>query len=134
MHVPTDSSAAPQNIPPYSTFPIYQDIPDSTKIQEVQLTEDLLQHGEQQDEYQEAQAQAQPYEDYYGEENLDFNCLSFNKYHCPYNGFNHIILPNPTINLIPTRIIQKFTFLSSGKQVVLASVTSDWGQPMGGGH
>ena len=94
MFVPTDISAAPQNIPSYSTYPMYQNIPDSTKIQEVQLTEDLLQHGEQQDEYQEAQAQAQPYDDYYGEENLNFNCLSFNKYEYPYYGIDHHILPN----------------------------------------
>ena len=88
MLVPTDVSALPQNNPPYSTLPMYQNIPDSTEIQEVQLTEDLLHQGEQQDEYQEAQAQNQPYYDYYGEENLDFNCLSFNKYEYPYCGIN----------------------------------------------
>ena len=100
MLVPTDISAAPQNIPPYQPAPMYQDIPASTRIQEVQLTEDLLQQGEQQDEYQEAQAQAQHY-DYYGEETLDFNCLSFNKYQYPYNGINHNIL-----HVVPTRIQQ----------------------------
>ena len=120
MLIPTDISAAPQNIPPYTPSPMYQDIPASTRIQEVQLTEDLLQQGEQQDEYQEAQAQAQHYDDYYGEENLDFNCLSFSKHQYPYSCINHNILLNPTMNLIPTRTIQKFTFLSSGKQAVLA--------------
>ena len=124
MLVPTDMSAASQNMQPYPPSPMYQDIPAPTRIQEVQLTEDLLQQdpwqGVQQDECQEARAQARQYEDYNEEETLDFNCLSFNKYQYPYNGINQYILPNPTMNLIPTRTIQKFTFLLSGKQAVLA--------------
>ena len=118
---------APQNLPPYQNMPMYQNlpmyqnIPTSPQIQEVQLTEDLLQQGDQQEEYQD---QAQAYDEYYedGNFNFGFNSLSVNKYQYPY----HCVIPDPppfptpTMNLIPTKTIQKFTFLSSGKQAVLA--------------
>ena len=92
MLVPTSVSATPQNIPSaqhlssYQNIPMYQSIPTSPQIQEVQLTEDLLQQGEQQDEYQDDQGQAQLYDDYYEDENYGFNSLSVNKYQYPYNS------------------------------------------------
>ena len=93
--------------------------PYPAQIQEIQINDNLLQQGADLNEGHEP-------EDYYEDDALDydFNSLSLNKYAYPYQQ----IIPDtdtspieaPNINLIPTKSIQKFTFLSSNIQVVLA--------------
>ena len=107
LFVPTQEPV--RNGPVYHTTP--QAYQNSPQIQEIQLTDDLLQ---QEDQYEMGQDQLD--DDYYEDPNIsyDFTNMSLNKYSYPY------ICPipdlSPTINLIPTRSIQKFTFLSTGKQ------------------
>ena len=111
------SSASQNNTPAFQNFP---------QIQEIQLNEDLLQQGGLQEEYyQDEQANGDNYEDSY---DYDFNIPTVNKYSYPYQSvIPHPIpnpitnpIPTPMMNLVPTKRIQQFTFLSFGKQAVLA--------------
>ena len=88
------------------------------QIQEVSLTEDLLQQG---DVYLDQEYEQEEYED---TQDLghDFTNLSMNK---PSYYYSSVLNANatqspPIISLVPTRKIQQFTFLCSGLQSVLS--------------
>ena len=72
-----------QHLPTFQNIPMYQNISESPRIQEIHLTDDLLQQGEQQDGYQDEQAQAQGYDEYYEDENFN---LGFNPIHTGGGG------------------------------------------------
>ena len=100
------------------------------QIQEIHLDQDLVQQGypDQQDVQG---AYGNDYEgDYYGDEN-DFNeNKDLYQYDCApiFSFVNH--LPPPTMNIIPTKSIQKFTFICQDKQSVLAIDTGCEGNCM----
>ena len=103
------------------------------QIQEVQLSSDLLQQGEVRQQGEHVQ-HSDEYGEHEGEYYVEGNDFIDNKYVYEYeSGFGFLsdtltppTFPNinndqpPTINIIPTKSIQKFTFYCQHKQIVLA--------------
>ena len=96
------------------------------RIQEVQFTDELLQQGDQEDNFDQegTYGQEKVYEDNW---DYDFNNLVINKRVYPYPCVDPSVeiaknaeASSPNINLVPTKPIQKFTFLSAGKQAELS--------------
>ena len=97
------------------------------QIQEIHLDQGLIQQGypdQQQAGEDQLGAYGNDYEGdfYYGEDDLNENKDMY-QYDCTPNFSlvgQHQSLPPPTMNIIPTRSIQRFTFVCQNKQSVLA--------------
>ena len=97
----------------------------SPSIQEVHLQPDILRQFQPGYQESEPQEEEQDYQNYQGEgeeeSHVDFMNHNENKYsyYCPALPDSNETI-KPTVGLVPTRSIQKFTFLNNGRQAILS--------------